>query len=68
MRTQYGAQHRQESRQSFATRYSINPKPVAKWHKRPRVKMTHMGFELASMVRRAACSGPMQWPLAGTRS
>ena len=30
-------QHRQESRQSLAIRYRINPKTVAKWRKRPDV-------------------------------
>ena len=47
-------QHRQESLQSFATRYRINPKTVAKWRKRPGVRDARMGPEPASTVLTAA--------------
>ena len=43
-------QHRQESLQSFATRYRINPKTVAKWRKRPTVQDARMGPEPAPTV------------------
>ena len=43
-------QHRQESQQSLATRYCINPKTVAKWRKRPTVQDARMGPEPASTV------------------
>ena len=43
-------QHRQESLQSLAARYSINPKTVAKWRKRPTVQDAPMGPEPASTV------------------
>ena len=43
-------QHSQESLQSLATRYSINPKTVAKWRKRPGVRDARMGPEPASTV------------------
>ena len=43
-------QHSQESLQSLATRYSINPKTVAKWRKRPTVQDARMGPEPASTV------------------
>ena len=47
-------QHRQESLQSFATRYRINPKTVTKWRKRPTVQDARMGPESASTVLTAA--------------
>ena len=43
-------QHSQESLQSLATRYRINPKTVAKWRKRPGVRDARMGPEPASTV------------------
>ena len=43
-------QHRQESLQSLAARYSINPKTVAKWRKRPTVQDARTGPEPASTV------------------
>jgi hypothetical protein len=43
-------QHSQESLQSLATRYSINPKTVAKWRKRPSVLDARMGPEPVSTV------------------
>ena len=43
-------QHSQESLQSLATRYSINPKTVAKWRRRPTARDARMGPEPASMV------------------
>ena len=43
-------QHSQESLQSLATRYSINPKTVAKWRKRPPVQDARMGPEPAPTV------------------
>ena len=43
-------QHRQESLQGLATRYSINPKTVAKWRKRPSVLDARMGPEPVSTV------------------
>ena len=43
-------QHSQESLQSLATRYSINPKTVAKWRKRLTVQDARMGPEPASTV------------------
>ena len=43
-------QHSQESLQGLATRYSINPKTVAKWRKRPTVQDARMGPEPASTV------------------
>jgi len=47
-------QHSQESLQSLATRYRINPKTVAKWRKRPTVQDARMGPEPASTVLTAA--------------
>jgi len=44
-------QHSQESLQSLATRYSINPKTVAKWRKRPGVVDAY-GPEPSSTVLR----------------
>ena len=43
-------QHSQQSRQSLATRYRINPKTVAKWRKRPGVLDARMGPEPVSTV------------------
>ena len=43
-------QHRQESLQGVATRYSINPKTVAKWRKRPTIQDARMGPAPASTV------------------
>ena len=43
-------QHSQESLQSLAARYSINPKKVAKWRRRPTVQDAQMGPEHASTV------------------
>ena len=43
-------QHSQESLQSLATRFSINPKTVAKWRKRPGVRDARMGPKPASTV------------------
>ena len=43
-------QHRQESLQGLATRYSINPKTVAKWRKRPGVRDARRGPEPVSTV------------------
>ena len=43
-------QHSQESLQSLATRYCINPKTVAKWCKRPTVQDARMGPKTASTV------------------
>lgn len=43
-------QHSQESLQSLAARYGINPKTVAKWRKRPDVVDARMGPEPASTV------------------
>jgi hypothetical protein len=43
-------QHSQEILQSLATHYSINPKTVAKWRKRPSVLDTRMGPEPVSTV------------------
>lgn len=47
---QRAIQHSQESLQSLATRYSINPKTVAKWRKRPGVADARMGPEPSSTV------------------
>ena len=47
-------QHRQESLQSLATRYRINPKTVAKWRKRLGVLDARMGPEPVSTVLSAA--------------
>ena len=46
----HASPHRQQSRQSVATRYSSNPKTVAKWRKRPTVQAARMGPEPASTV------------------
>ena len=46
-------QHRQESLQGLATRYSINPKTVAKWRKRPGVRDARMGPKPVSTVLNA---------------
>jgi len=43
-------QHSQESLQSLAARYSINPKTVAKWRKCPTVQDARMGPKPASTV------------------
>ncbi|GAB3734491.1 hypothetical protein GCM10027594_16050 [Hymenobacter agri] len=43
-------QHSQESLQSLATRYNINPKTVAKWRKRLSVQDARMGPEPTSTV------------------
>ncbi len=43
-------QHSQESLQSLAVRFSINPKTVAKWRKRSTVQDARMGPEPASTV------------------
>lgn len=43
-------QHSQESLQRLATRYSINPKPVAKWRKRPTGLDARMGPKPVSTV------------------
>ncbi len=43
-------QHGQESLQSLAAGYNINPKTVAKWRKRPTVQDVRMGPESASTV------------------
>ncbi len=43
-------QYSQESLQSLATRYSLNPKTVAKWRKRPGVLDAHIGPEPVSTV------------------
>ncbi|WP_226163368.1 IS481 family transposase [Hymenobacter terricola] len=43
-------QHRPESRQGLATRYSIHPKTVAKWRKRPTTADARMGPAPASTV------------------
>jgi len=43
-------QHSQESLQSLATRYSINPKTVAKWRKRPTVLDARRGPAPVSTV------------------
>jgi len=43
-------QHGQESLQSVATRYGINPKTVAKWRKRTTVQDAPMGPAPASTV------------------
>ena len=42
--------HSQQSLQSVATRYSIHPKTVAKWRKRPTVSDARMGPEPVSTV------------------
>jgi len=46
----HAIQHSQESLQSLASRYSINPKTVAKWRKRPGVQDARMGPEPVSTV------------------
>ena len=43
-------QHSQQSLQGLATRYSINPKTVAKWRKRPSVRDARMGPAPVSTV------------------
>jgi transposase-like protein len=43
-------QHSQESVQSLAARYRINPKTVTKWRKRPTVHDARMGPEPVSTV------------------
>ena len=43
-------QHSQESLQGLATRYSINPKTVAKWRKRPTTADAPMGPKPVSTV------------------
>lgn len=43
-------QHSQESLQSLATRYSLNPRTVAKWRKRPGVLDARMGPKPVSTV------------------
>ena len=44
------SQHSQESLQSLAARYGINPKTVTKWRKRPSVLDARRGPEPASTV------------------
>ena len=44
------SQHGQHSLQGLATRYSLNPKTVAKWRNRPTVQDARMGPEPASTV------------------
>ena len=60
-------QHSQESLQSLAARYSINPKTVAKWRKRPTVQYARMA---PNMLRRCLPPNrrPSPWSLVGTRS
>lgn len=46
-------QRSQESLQALANRFSINPKPVAKWRKRATLSDAPMGSRPASTVRSA---------------